>query len=49
LAGDTSAAMAEFKAAAGRTTNLREQPYLTAKAARLATERNAQTELVPRA
>ncbi len=35
-AGDTAAAVAEFRAAAARTTNLREQQYLTTKAARLA-------------
>jgi RNA polymerase sigma factor (sigma-70 family) len=35
-AGDTAAAIAEFRAAAARTTNLREQQYLTTKAARLA-------------
>jgi RNA polymerase sigma factor (sigma-70 family) len=34
-AGDTTGAVAEFRAAAGRTTNLREQQYLTTKAARL--------------
>jgi len=38
LAGDTEAAVAEFRAAAARTTNLREQHYLTTKAARLVTE-----------
>ncbi|HMC09409.1 MAG TPA: DUF6596 domain-containing protein [Actinomycetota bacterium] len=38
LAGDTKAAIVEFRAAAARTTNLREQHYLTTKAARLATE-----------
>jgi RNA polymerase sigma factor (sigma-70 family) len=38
LAGDTGAAIAEFRAAAARTTNLREQQYLTTKAARLARE-----------
>ena len=36
-AGDTEAAIAEFRAAAARTTNLREQHYLTTKAARLST------------
>jgi len=36
-AGDTSGAIAEFQAAAARTTNLRERDYLVAKAARLAT------------
>jgi RNA polymerase sigma factor (sigma-70 family) len=35
-AGDEAAAVAEFRAAAARTTNLREQQYLTTKAARLA-------------
>lgn len=38
LAGDTKAAIAEFRAAAARTTNLREQHYLTTQAARLAAE-----------
>jgi predicted RNA polymerase sigma factor len=38
-AGDTEAAVAEFRAAARRTTNLREQHYLATEAARLATER----------
>jgi predicted RNA polymerase sigma factor len=36
-AGDTRAAIAEFEAAAARATNLREQHYLTTKAARLST------------
>jgi predicted RNA polymerase sigma factor len=36
MAGDTDGAIAEFRAAAARTTNLREQQYLTTKAARLA-------------
>jgi predicted RNA polymerase sigma factor len=35
LAGDTDAAFAEFRAAAARTTNVREQHYLTTKAAQL--------------
>jgi len=35
-AGDTGSAIAEFGAAAARTTNLRERDYLRAKAARLA-------------
>jgi RNA polymerase sigma factor (sigma-70 family) len=35
-AGDAAAAVAEFRAAAARATNLREQQYLTTKAARLA-------------
>jgi RNA polymerase sigma factor (sigma-70 family) len=35
-AGDTGAAVAEFRAAAARATNLRERQYLTTKAARLA-------------
>ena len=35
-AGDTKAATAEFRAAAARTTNLREQHYLTTRAAHLA-------------
>jgi RNA polymerase sigma factor (sigma-70 family) len=34
-AGDREAAITEFRAAAARTNNLREQQYLTAKAARL--------------
>jgi predicted RNA polymerase sigma factor len=34
-AGDAQAAIAEFQAAAARSTNLRERHYLTAKAARL--------------
>jgi RNA polymerase sigma factor (sigma-70 family) len=38
MAGDTAAAIVEFKAAAGRTTNLREQQYLTTQAARLVTK-----------
>jgi RNA polymerase sigma factor (sigma-70 family) len=38
LDGDTESAIAEFRAAAARTTNIREQQYLTTKAARLATE-----------
>ena len=33
-----AAAAAEFRAAAARTTNLREQHYLTTQAARLATD-----------
>ncbi len=38
MAGDTRAAMAHYRAAAGRTTNLPEQRYLTAQAARLKAE-----------
>ncbi len=38
LAGDTKTAVVEFRAAAARTTNLREQHYLTTKAASLAAE-----------
>ena len=38
-AGDTKAAIIEFRAAAARTNNLREQHYLTTQAARLATNR----------
>ncbi len=34
-AGDTAAAVAEFRAAARRASNLREQQYLTTQAARL--------------
>jgi RNA polymerase sigma factor (sigma-70 family) len=37
LAGDAAAAAEEFRAAAARTMNLREQQYLTSRAARLAT------------
>jgi predicted RNA polymerase sigma factor len=37
LAGDNAAAVVEYRAAAARTTNLREQHYLTTQAARLAT------------
>jgi len=36
LAGDTKAAVVEFRAAADRTANLRERNYLTTQAARLA-------------
>ncbi|HEY6379269.1 MAG TPA: hypothetical protein VI316_08820 [Candidatus Dormibacteraeota bacterium] len=36
LNGDTKAAIVEFSAAAAGTTNLREQRYLTTRAARLA-------------
>jgi predicted RNA polymerase sigma factor len=35
MAGDRQAAIAEFRAAAARTTNQREQHYLTTQAARL--------------
>ena len=38
-AGDLQDAIAEFRAAAARTTNLREQQYLTTQAARLAAGR----------
>ena len=41
LAGDTTNAIVEFRAAAAGTPNLREQHYLTTKAARLATEPSA--------
>jgi predicted RNA polymerase sigma factor len=41
-AGDTTAAIEEFRAAAARATNLREQQYLTTKAARLARDRRQQ-------
>ena len=41
LAGDTETAVVEFRAAAARTTNLREQQYLTTQAARLASQRSA--------
>lgn len=37
-AGDTKAAIAEFRAAAARTMNLREQHYLTTQAARVAAQ-----------
>jgi predicted RNA polymerase sigma factor len=37
LAGDPEGAIAEFMAAAERTTNLRERHYLTVKAAHLGT------------
>ncbi|MCU1454391.1 MAG: polymerase sigma factor, partial [Acidimicrobiales bacterium] len=40
LAGDTNAARDEFRVAAARATNLREQHYLTTMAARLASEPN---------
>jgi predicted RNA polymerase sigma factor len=39
-AGDTEAAIAEFRTAAARTTNLREQHYLTTKAAQLSSGRS---------
>jgi hypothetical protein len=35
MAGDTQAAMAHYRAAAARTTNIPEQQYLTTQAARL--------------
>ena len=35
LAGDTDAAIADYEAAAGRTTSVPEQQYLTTQAARL--------------
>ena len=38
MTGDAASAITEFKAAAARTANLREQEYLTTQAARLATE-----------
>jgi RNA polymerase sigma factor (sigma-70 family) len=41
LAGDTDGAIAEFRAAAARTTNAREQEYLTTKAARLSAQRTS--------
>jgi RNA polymerase sigma factor (sigma-70 family) len=37
-AGDTAAALTEFRAAAARATNVREQNYLVTRAARLASE-----------
>lgn len=39
LDGDTATAIVEFRASAARTTNAREQHYLTTQAARLATGR----------
>ncbi len=36
--GDSATAIVEFRAAAARTSNLREQHYLTTKAARLVTK-----------
>lgn len=41
MAGDTRGAMAHYRAAAGRTTNLAEQRYLTTQAARLKTQPHA--------
>ena len=41
MMGDTRAAIAEFKAAAARTANLREQEYLTTQAGRLTTQYDA--------
>jgi hypothetical protein len=38
MAGDTQTAIAELRAAAALTTNLRERHYLITEAARLATE-----------
>ena len=35
MAGDTEAAVAHYRAAAGRTTSLPERHYLTSQAARL--------------
>jgi predicted RNA polymerase sigma factor len=43
-AGDRQAAIAEFRAAAARTANLRERQYLTTRAARLASEPGAVPE-----
>jgi RNA polymerase sigma factor (sigma-70 family) len=42
MAGDTTAALAHYRAAANRTTNLPEQRYLTTRAARLKMESNRQ-------
>jgi RNA polymerase sigma factor (sigma-70 family) len=39
MAGDTTAAIGEFRSAAARTSNLRERHYLTTKAAQLSSER----------
>ena len=41
LAGDTDGALEHYRAAAARTTNLPEQRYLTARAARLAESRDS--------
>jgi seryl-tRNA(Sec) selenium transferase len=38
MAGDTTAALAHYRTAAHRATNLREQRYLSTQAARLKTE-----------
>ena len=38
MAGDNGGALVEFRAAAARTANLREQHYLATQAARLATD-----------
>ena len=46
LAGDSQRAIEEFRAAASRTANLREQHYLTTQAARLA---NAEAAAPPAA
>ncbi|HVB45456.1 MAG TPA: DUF6596 domain-containing protein [Streptosporangiaceae bacterium] len=43
-AGDAEAAVTEFRAAAARTANLREQHYLTAQAARLTGRQSAASE-----
>jgi RNA polymerase sigma factor (sigma-70 family) len=45
LAGDEELAISEFKVAAGLTTNLREQHYLTTKAAQLAADRTRALDL----
>ncbi len=44
LAGDSNAAIADFKVAAARTANLREQQYLTTRAARLGTDGDGPAE-----
>ena len=46
-AGDTAGAIAEFRAAAARATNFREQQYLTTQAARLVTSTTATTSPSP--
>jgi len=45
--GDTEAAVAEFRLAAGRTTNLRERYFLTTEAARLAREATPPEQATP--
>jgi predicted RNA polymerase sigma factor len=45
--GDTEATVAEFRLAAGRTTNLRERHFLTTEAARLAREATPPEQATP--